>query len=245
MGQLYSLRRLENDLQSVLSTGLFEDAVFLPQPAESSTVEAPRVDVTLLMREKRSGVLSAGTGVLASGRGGGAAGADAPAAPSQPALGAAASIPSFMGQLQYNQRNLFGLGQRLQALVELGQANSNFSFVHEDPWVLGDAHRTARTVALSSNRLPADAVFGAAPGSPALAEGPPGAVHVARLGGSIEWNRPLGVGWTGSLALGWQRATSLDERGRRVLHDRYAAPLHLGGRDRDTKATGTLRLSYA
>jgi outer membrane protein assembly factor BamA len=46
-----------------------------------------------------------------------------------------------VGSCSYTQRNLFGLGQRLNASVELGQLENNFRVQHLDPWVNSDALR--------------------------------------------------------------------------------------------------------
>jgi hypothetical protein len=62
------------------------------------------VDLTINLVERKTGGLGAGTGISAQGRGEGA-------------------LPGFVGSFTYSQRNLFGLGQRLSALVELGQTD--------------------------------------------------------------------------------------------------------------------------
>jgi outer membrane protein assembly factor BamA len=51
-----------------------------------------------------------------------------------------------------SQRNLFGLNQKLSALVELGQADSLFRLQWVDPWLQGDATRTSRTVSIMNTR---------------------------------------------------------------------------------------------
>lgn len=101
-GQVYSLAQARRDVEAVYATGLFDDVSIRPQPAEGSTMDAPRVDLFLEVRERKFGGLSAGTGVSAAGTGEGA-------------------LPGFIGQLSYSQRNLMGLGQRLTASAELGQ----------------------------------------------------------------------------------------------------------------------------
>lgn len=50
------------------------------------------------------------------------------------------------------QRNLFGLNQKLSALVELGQADTLVRLQHMDPWVFGDQHRTSRTISVMNTR---------------------------------------------------------------------------------------------
>ena len=83
--------------------------------------------------ERKTGGLGAGTGISAQANREGA-------------------LPGFVGNLSYSQRNLRGLGQRLTALAELGQADSLFRLQLSDPWVLGDPHRTSRALSLMNNR---------------------------------------------------------------------------------------------
>lgn len=53
---------------------------------------------------------------------------------------------------QHPQRNLFGLNQKLSALVEIGQADTLVRLQHMDPWVFGDQHRTSRTISVMNTR---------------------------------------------------------------------------------------------
>jgi hypothetical protein len=55
------------------------------------------------------------------------------------------------------QRNLFGLNQKLSALVELGQADTLVRLQHMDPWLFGDQHRTSRTISVMNTRCGAGA----------------------------------------------------------------------------------------
>ena len=60
------------------------------------------MDLTLEIKERKTGGLSAGGGVSATGAMEG-------------------SMPGVVGEVSYSQRNLFGLGQRLVASAKLGQ----------------------------------------------------------------------------------------------------------------------------
>ena len=91
------------------------------------------MDLTVNLVERKTGGLGAGTGISAQSHGEG-------------------TLPGFVGNFTYNQRNLFGLNQRLSALVELGQADSLFRLQWQDPWIRGDDKRTSRTVSLMNNR---------------------------------------------------------------------------------------------
>ena len=69
---------------------------FLPHPL------CCQVDLNLEIRERKTGGLSAGGGISATGAMEGA-------------------MPGVVGEVSYSQRNLFGLGQRLVASAKLGQ----------------------------------------------------------------------------------------------------------------------------
>eukprot|EP00878_Enallax_costatus_P042537 GHUV01049930.1.p1 GENE.GHUV01049930.1~~GHUV01049930.1.p1 ORF type:complete len:161 (+),score=37.67 GHUV01049930.1:229-711(+) len=106
-----------------------------------------------------------------------------------------------------SQRNLFGLNQKLSALVELGQSDSLFRLQWVDPWIRGDPNRTSRTVSIMNTRTSAAAIHGKAldadPGS--LADDEPAAtgeeragnVTLGRLVAGAEWRRPLAANWSG------------------------------------------------
>ena len=255
-GQIYNLHQAKADIEAVYSMGLFEDVSIRPQPAEGSTVEAPRVDLTLEVQErKKTGGLAAGGGISA-------------------ANAAEGSLPGFVGTVSYSQKNLFGLGQRLVASAEVGQMDSTFRVAHTDPWVRGDAYRTSRTISAQNTKVSVAPVFGHAAdessedaaalgggGAAALggagevggggaavaaAAGGGGGVFVNRVIAGVEYGRPLGTGWQGSLGLNWQQATCVDEDNRALTQDMYGWPLMLnrGGKGRDTMALGTIRVAY-
>ena len=248
-GQVYNLKQAKTDIEAVYSMGLFEDVSIRPQPADGSTVEAPRVDLTLEVKErKKTGGLAAGGGISAAGASEG-------------------SLPGFVGTLSYSQRNLFGLGQRLVASAEVGQLDSTFRVAHTDPWVRGDAYRTSRTISAQNTKVSAAAVHGiaadeafdasstggtgalgtsgAAGGSATTTTTGPG-VYVTRIVSGVEYGRPLGMGWQGSLGVNWQQAKCVDDHNRPLLHDMYGGTLMInrGNKGRDTMALGTIRVAY-
>jgi outer membrane protein insertion porin family len=250
-GQVYNLKQAKKDIEAVYSMGLFEDVSIRPQPAEGSTVEAPRVDLTLEVKErKKTGGLAAGGGISAAG------------------AATEGSLPGFVGTLSYSQRNLFGLGQRLVASAEVGQLDSTFRVAHTDPWVRGDAYRTSRTISAQNTKVSAAPVHGLAVdegfdvnpslalGGAGTAAGPVGAaavttatgsgVYVTRIVSGVEYGRPLGMGWQGSLGVNWQQAKCVDEHNKPILSDCYGGTLMInrGGKGRDTMALGTIRVAY-
>ncbi|KAG7666840.1 hypothetical protein Ndes2526B_g04666 [Nannochloris sp. 'desiccata'] len=250
-GQVYNLKQAKTDIEAVYSMGLFEDVSIRPQPAEGSTVEAPRVDLTLEVKErKKTGGLAAGGGISAAG------------------AASEGSLPGFVGTLSYSQRNLFGLGQRLVASAEVGQLDSTFRIAHTDPWVRGDAYRTSRTISAQNTKVSAAPVHGVAAdeafdtssslggtGTGATAGGAsasgtttttgPG-IYVTRIVSGVEYGRPLGMGWQGSLGVNWQQAKCVDDHNRPLLQDMYGGTLMInrGGKGRDTMALGTIRVAY-
>ena len=167
----------------------------VPSPAEGSTEEDPRVDVTLSVCERKTGELiffvqfvpfffffekpkgkkispfflffppppnnpnnktsppkkpptkkgglNVGGGISAQGAADGA-------------------LPGFIGSGSFFQRNLFGLGQRLAANLEVGQVDKLFRVTHSDPWLLGDRHRTSRVASLQNTRSSGAPIWGAA-----------------------------------------------------------------------------------
>lgn len=230
-GQVHSLKQSKTDVEAVYSMGLFEDVSIRPQPAEGSTVENPLVDLTLEVKErKKTGGLAAGGGISAAGA-------------------AEGSLPGFVGTVSYSQRNLFGLGQSLSAAAEVGQADSTFRISHTDPWVRGDAFRTSRTILAQSTKVGVAPIHARA-ADDTVDSSSPGVerdgVFVSRMLGSIEYGRPLGVGWQGSLGLNWQRAKCLNDHNDPILHDVYGGPviINRGGHGRDTMALTSIRIAY-
>ncbi|KAA6428034.1 MAG: Outer envelope of 80 kDa isoform 2, partial [Trebouxia sp. A1-2] len=195
-GQVYSMQQARRDIDAVYSMGLFDDVKFLPQPSEDSSLENPTVDLTLQVKERKNGGLSAGCGISAQGHAEGA-------------------MPGFIGSCSYSQRNLFGLNQKLTAALEAGQSDSTFRISHTDPWVRGDPHRTSRTISLQSAKTSGNLIHAKAQdegsGPPTQTTGPEGNVKVARLMGAVEYGRPLAQGWNGTLGINFQRANCLDD----------------------------------
>lgn len=232
-GRAYDLRQAKADMAAVYSMGLFEDVSIRPIPAEGSSLENPRVDLVLEVKErKKTGGLAAGGGISAAGTSEG-------------------SLPGFVGTVSYSQRNLFGLGQRLVASAQVGQADSTFRVVHTDPWVRGDAFRTSRTISAQNTKTSAVAIHGKAPDEESReGTGAHEGTFVARTTASVEYGRPLGSGWQGSLGLSWQRSRCVDERNNPLMQDCYGGPLMVnhreGGEARgyDTMLLGTMRVAY-
>ena len=251
-GAPYSAALAREDIDAVYATGLFDDVNIVPAAAPGSTDDAPLVDVTLSLAERKTGGLSAGGGISASGAADGA-------------------LPGFIGSASFSQRNIFGAGQKLAATLEAGQVDKLFRVHWADPWLARDAHRTARTISLQNTRssgLPThgapiddapppggssaslaggDAPAGVAATAAGAAGGADdGGIVVARLTGGVEYSRPLSPGWTGTAGLAWQRSKAVDGRGKTLATDPLGAPLTFrGSGEPDTLATALLRAAYA
>ncbi|KAF6264536.1 surface antigen-domain-containing protein [Scenedesmus sp. NREL 46B-D3] len=231
-GRAYSLRQAKQDIDSIYSTGLFEDVNIVPQEAEDSTEQQPKVDLTVNLVERKTGGLGAGTGISAAGRGSG-------------------NMPGFVGNFTYSQRNLLGLNQKLSALVELGQADSLFRLQWVDPWIRGDPNRTSMTVSMMNTRTSAAAIHGKALDADATsadaaadARGTDG-VTLGRLVAGTEWRRPLAANWSGIAGLTWQRSRCMDSHGQPLLSDAYGAPLTFSGKASDSMMLGVISGSYS
>jgi outer membrane protein insertion porin family len=221
-GRVYSLKEAQSDISAVYATGLFDDVSIRPQPAEGSTVDAPRVNLVMEVKERKTGGLAAGGGISANGA-------------------AEGDLPGLIGTISYSQRNLFGLGQRLVASAELGQVDSTFRISHTDPWVKSDPYRTSRTISAENIKSSAVAIHGKAEDD---LEGPAN-VFVSRMIGGVEYGRPLGTGWQGSLGLSWQRAKVVDEHNRKLEVDPLSGGrLTFSNKDVDIMSLGTIRLAY-
>ncbi|KAG2487188.1 hypothetical protein HYH03_014166 [Edaphochlamys debaryana] len=227
-GQVYNLRTVRRDINSVYSTGLFEDVNVSTREADDSTEAAPKVDLVLDLVERKTGGLSAGGGLSAAASGEGA-------------------WPGLMGSFSYNERNLFGLNQRLSVSAEIGQVDKLFRLQHTDPWVNSDPHRTSRTITVMNNRTTGNTIHGRAEADGEEAAGGAGAggVLLGRLQAGVEWQRPLSQGWTGTLASSLQRTRCMDERGRPTTHDMYHAPITFSADNNDTAAIASLTAAYS
>ncbi|PNW78727.1 hypothetical protein CHLRE_09g388097v5 [Chlamydomonas reinhardtii] len=225
-GQVYNLRGIRRDINAVYSTGLFEDVNVVTREAADSTEAAPKVDLVLDLVERKTGGLSAGGGLSAAGSGEGA-------------------WPGLIGSFSYNERNLFGLNQRLSVSAEIGQVDKLFRLQHTDPWVNSDPHRTSRTVQVMNNRTSGNSIHGKAESDGDDGGGAGGGVLLGRLQGGVEWQRPLSSGWSGTLAASCQRTRCMDERGRPITHDMYHAPITFSADNNDTALIAAVTTSYS
>ncbi|CAG9465111.1 unnamed protein product [Pedinophyceae sp. YPF-701] len=235
-GQIYSLQQARRDIDSVYSMGLYDDVSMVPTTTEANGPGAPQVDLTLNVVERRSGGLTAGGGISASGGDGG-------------------GNPGFIGNLAYSQRNLMGLNQKLTASVELGQSDVLCRLNHTDPWVWGDPHRTSRTVTLQNTRTSAAALLGRSradleDAAQERQRGGGGAPHhrdliIARALCGVEWSRPIREGWTAGAGATLSRVRCLDDAGVPCTRDQYMAPVTFSGTETDLQAVFKAQVAFS
>lgn len=222
-GRPYDLKEARQNVASVYATGLFEDVNIMMKEADSSTEMCPQVDLTLNLVERKTGGLGAGTGLSSAAAGEGA-------------------FPGFVGSFSYSQKNLFGRGQRLTAVVELGQADKMFRLQHVDPWLFGDPFRTSRSMQLMNNRSSGNAIHGPVENEPD--DTPGGSVMLGRLISGVEFQRPLSRHWSGTLGTTWQRTHAMTEAGQPLVTDRYGSPVTFSGTNADTCLLTTATATY-
>ncbi|GLC64066.1 hypothetical protein PLESTF_000114600 [Pleodorina starrii] len=225
-GAVYNLRAVRRDINAVYSTGLFEDVNVSTREAEDSTEAAPKVDLVLDLLERKTGGLSAGGGLSAAASGEGA-------------------WPGLIGSFSYNERNLFGLNQRLSVSAEIGQVDKLFRIQHTDPWVNSDPHRTSRTITIMNNRTSGNTIHGKAEADGDDGGAAGGGVLLGRLQGGVEWQRPISERWSGSLAASCQRTRCMDERGVPITHDMYHAPITFSADNNDTALLAAATATYS
>lgn len=96
------------------------------------------------------------------------------------AHGTDGGLPKVIGSFTYSQKNLLNRNQKLNASIDIGQAESMFRLSHHDPWVRSDPFRTSRTCSLMNTRSTGSAIHGKACG--ALLSVPGQAGHCRHLG---------------------------------------------------------------
>jgi len=222
-GRVYNLEEAKRDIEAVYAMGIADDVTILPQAADGSSSEAPKVDLTLTILQRKTGGLSAGGGFSAQGA-------------------AEGGLPHVIGSFAYSQRNFLNRNQKVNAAVEIGKSDSMFRLSHTDPWVGGDPRRTSRTCSIMNTRNSGNVIYGAAPDD---VEGAGAGLSIERLCGGVEYQQPLAVGWSGTAGLSYQRTHCLNERREIETVDRYGSPLTFSGKAHDHMLLGLLRLAFS
>lgn len=142
----------------------------------------PRKVVAVLnIKERKSGQIGAGAG-FSSGSG-------------------------LFGSVNYSQQNLGGNNQKLNAEAQIGPRQREFDISFTDPWIAGDPFRTSYTVNLF-NRYTRPYIFDGGEREVNLPNGDNPRLY--RLGGAVNFTRPLAGGWAVSIGPQYQRVSVRD-----------------------------------
>ena len=125
-GDIFNRQALEDDLERLYGTGLFNDIQVSLKPLPRQPGE---VVIVLKIQEAKTGSLSGGIGY--SGNQG------------------------IFGQLQLTEDNLFGRTWKTNLQITYGQYGTLLDLSFRDPWIKGDPHRTSlRTNVFVSRETP-------------------------------------------------------------------------------------------
>lgn len=194
-GDVFNRNQAEKDLQRVYGLGIFEDVRLALNPGE----DPRKVVVVANVTERSTGSAGAALGI--------------------------SSASGLFGSVSYQQQNLGGNNQKLNAEVQVGQRELLFDVSFTDPWIAGDPYRTSYTLNVF-NRRSLSLIFDGGDPEVELPNGD--RPRIDRLGGGITFTRPLSRDvfadseWTASAGLQYQRVsirdsdreiTPFDERG--------------------------------
>jgi outer membrane protein insertion porin family len=104
-GDPLSAGKVRRSMQRIYNLGFIDGVEPKLLPTNAQNI----TDIGFNITEGRPGMISAGAGY--------------------------SSVDSFIASLQFQYLNLFGLGQRINALVELGQTRQNYQLDWTEPWI--------------------------------------------------------------------------------------------------------------
>jgi outer membrane protein insertion porin family len=104
-GDPLSASKVRRSMQRIYNLGFIDGVEPKLLPTQTPNI----TDISFNVTEGRPGMISAGAGY--------------------------SSVDSFVASLQFQYLNLFGLGQRINALVELGQVRQNYQLDWTEPWI--------------------------------------------------------------------------------------------------------------
>jgi outer membrane protein insertion porin family len=183
---------VQTDLQRVFGLGLFEDVNISLDPG----TDPSQVQVIVNVAERATGSVAAGAGF--------------------------SSASGLFGTVSYQQQNLRGRNQNLGAELQLGQRELLFDLRFTDPWIAGDPYRTSYTTNVfrrSSISLIFDGKDENIRTLPQEGQSNGDRPRVLRLGGGINFNRPLSADpheraeWSASAGFQYQRISTRDADG--------------------------------
>ena len=121
-GQIFNKNTVQSDLQKVFALGLFEDLNIGLAPGS----DPRKVIVTVNVKERNTGSISAGAGLSSS--------------------------TGLFGTVSFQQQNLGGNNQKLGLDIQVGTSTLLFDLNFTDPWLAGDPYHTSFTANLFNQR---------------------------------------------------------------------------------------------
>ena len=212
-GDVFNRKTAEQDLQRAFGLGIFEDIKLSLSPGQ----DPRKVIVVANVTEKNTGNIGVAGGF--------------------------SSASGLFGSVSYQQQNVGGNNQKLNAEVQIGQRDQLFDLSFTDPWIGGDPFRTSYTVNLFRRRT-ISLVFDGGKPEVNLPNGD--RPRVLRTGGGITFNRPLDrnpfkrAEWNASLGLQYQRVSIRDADGKLSRRDSLGNLLSFDPSGKDDLITARL-----
>jgi outer membrane protein insertion porin family len=213
-GTVFNRATAERDLQRAFGLGIFED---LRLSLEPGTQDPRQVRVVVNVVERNTGNIQVGGGF--------------------------SSASGLFGSVSFGQQNFGGNNQKLNAEVQLGERDQQFSLSFTDPWIAGDPFRTSYTVNLFRQRT-ISLVFDG--GNPEINLPNGDRPRVLRTGGGLSFSRPLSgnpfarADWNASLGVQYQRVSIRDRDGNLSPADQLGNQLTFSPTGRDDLLTTQL-----
>jgi outer membrane protein insertion porin family len=203
-GDVFNQQQIQADLQRAFALGIFEDLNISLNPGQ----DPRKVDVVVNVTERNTGSFAAGIGI--------------------------SSASGLFGTASFQEQNLGGNNQRLNAEVQIGQRDLLFDLSFTDPWIGGDPYRTSYTVN-AFGRQSRSLVFEGPDEDLRLPNGD--RPRVRRFGGGITFGRPLDDGWRVSLGTQYQRVSIVDLDGDVEPVSEFGTPLSFSDSGEDDLLT--------
>jgi outer membrane protein insertion porin family len=209
-GDVFNRNQIQADLQRAFGLGIFEDLSLQLNPGQ----DPRRVDVIVNVTERQTGSIGASFGLSSS--------------------------TGLFGGVSFQEQNLGGNNQRLNADIQVGERDILFDVNFTDPWIAGDPNRTSYTVG-AFGRQSISLIYDGGENEITLPNGD--RPRIRRLGGGVTFSRPLGENWRGSLGLQYQHIIVTDADGDRSPRDEFGVPLAFNESGVDDLTTLQLSLS--
>jgi outer membrane protein insertion porin family len=205
-GEIFNRNTIQSDLQKVFALGLFEDLNIGLAPG----TDPRKVVVTVNVKERNTGSISAGAGLSSS--------------------------TGLFGTVSFQQQNLGGNNQKLGLDIQVGERELLFDLNFTDPWLAGDPNRTSFTANIFNRSLFSfifDEPIGIDdPNTIGVIDNI--SPRINRLGSGFSFSRPLGVATTASLGLRYERVTITNSNNNQVTAtDSLGNPLSASGTGQD------------